>query len=78
MVQTFVVTGASRGLGLEFVKQIAARGDIVFACVRNPAGSKDLQSFVDNKQVYAIKIDTTDLDSIKVYKSEPFCCLLVN
>ena len=31
-----VVTGANRGLGLEFVRQLAARGDDVVAGVRQP------------------------------------------
>lgn len=66
MVKSFVVTGASRGLGLEFVKQISERGDTVFACVRNVEGSKGLLPLVDNKRVFAIKMDTTDLNSIKV------------
>lgn len=32
----FVVTGANRGLGLEFVRQLLARGDRVIAGCRNP------------------------------------------
>lgn len=63
---TYVVTGASRGIGAEFVKQLAAKGNTVFALARNPAGSDKLQSLVDNKHVYAIKVDVTDEESIKV------------
>ena len=32
----WVITGANRGLGLEFVRQLAARGDVVEAGARNP------------------------------------------
>jgi len=33
--QTWVIIGASRGIGLEFVRQLLARGDQVIAAVRN-------------------------------------------
>jgi len=38
-MRTVLVTGASRGMGLEFVRQYLARGDRVFACVRLPGQS---------------------------------------
>lgn len=66
MSLTYVVTGASRGLGLEFVAQIAAKGHTVFALARNPSASEALQKLVDNKKVFAVKLDTTNENSIKV------------
>lgn len=38
-----VVTGANRGLGLEFVRQFAARGDQVVATARDPEAASELQ-----------------------------------
>ncbi|MDT0575989.1 SDR family NAD(P)-dependent oxidoreductase [Croceicoccus sp. F390] len=38
------VAGASRGIGLELVRRHAARGDRVFALVRNVARQQDLQT----------------------------------
>lgn len=38
-----LVTGASRGLGLEFVRQYLHRGDYVYATCRNPATATKLQ-----------------------------------
>jgi NAD(P)-dependent dehydrogenase (short-subunit alcohol dehydrogenase family) len=42
-----LITGANRGLGLEFVRQLAARGDRIFSTCRVPAEAgalKDLQT----------------------------------
>ena len=35
-MSTVLITGAARGLGLDFVKRFAARGDRVIACARDP------------------------------------------
>jgi NAD(P)-dependent dehydrogenase (short-subunit alcohol dehydrogenase family) len=39
-----LVTGASRGLGLEFVRQLLARGDAVLAACRRPSDAEALVS----------------------------------
>ncbi|KAI8148445.1 4-dihydrotrisporin dehydrogenase [Fennellomyces sp. T-0311] len=65
MALTYVVTGASRGLGAEFVRQLSSNGHTVIACARNPSGSKELMEFVDNKLVYAVIMDVADVNSIK-------------
>ncbi|KAI8048598.1 4-dihydrotrisporin dehydrogenase [Gilbertella persicaria] len=70
MPLVYVVTGASRGLGLEFVKQIVAAGNHVFACARNPDSSSELSKLVDNEKVYAIKLDTSNEESIKAAAEE--------
>jgi NAD(P)-dependent dehydrogenase (short-subunit alcohol dehydrogenase family) len=41
---TVLVTGASRGLGLELARQYAADGWRVFACARAPARAADLEA----------------------------------
>lgn len=42
MSQTVLVTGANRGLGLEFVRQLQARGDAVLATARDPRSATEL------------------------------------
>jgi len=41
-MQRVLVTGANRGLGLEFVRQLLARGDRVFAACRKPGQAHEL------------------------------------
>ena len=41
MSSTHLITGASRGLGAEFVRQLRARGHDVFAAVRDPEKARD-------------------------------------
>jgi len=41
MPRTYLVTGANRGLGLEFVRQLRARGERVIAAVRDVTKSSD-------------------------------------
>ncbi|OBZ86581.1 hypothetical protein A0J61_05379 [Choanephora cucurbitarum] len=66
----FVVTGTSRGLGLELTRQLSAKGHTVFACARNPDASEKLQELVNSKQVIPIKLDTLDRESIKAAVKE--------
>src|SRR5438105_13940174 len=40
---SILITGANRGLGLEFVRQCAADGWRVFACARRPDEAKELR-----------------------------------
>ena len=37
---TILITGANRGIGLEFVKQYAAEGADIIACCREPAKAR--------------------------------------
>lgn len=40
MPHTYLITGASRGIGAGLVKELAARGDRVIACMRDPLNAK--------------------------------------
>lgn len=40
----FIVTGANRGIGLELVRQLAARGDVIEAGARTPSEADELSA----------------------------------
>lgn len=55
-----VVTGAGRGLGLEFVKQLLPRAECLIATARNPEGAQELQELA-RKNAGILKIVPLDL-----------------
>lgn len=59
---TILVTGANRGIGLEFVKQYAAEGAEVVACCRAPDAAKELKAV--KGKVRTMALDVTDDGSI--------------
>lgn len=62
---TALISGASRGIGLEFATQYAAAGWQVIATARDPAKAAGLQELVKgNPQVRVEALDVTNPDSI--------------
>jgi NAD(P)-dependent dehydrogenase (short-subunit alcohol dehydrogenase family) len=55
---TVLITGASRGIGLEFVRQYAADGWRVLACCRKPAQAEELRSIDGDVERHTL--DVTD------------------
>jgi NAD(P)-dependent dehydrogenase (short-subunit alcohol dehydrogenase family) len=68
----YVITGASRGIGLEFVQQLLRRGDTVDAGVRSPEGAKRLEPLareVGNRlRIHAL--DVEDAASIRSFAAD--------
>ena len=80
---TVLVTGSDRGLGLEFVKQYAARGDLVIATCRHPDKAMQLQAIAAEKKNVAIEtLDVSDDSSVHVlaakYRGKPIDVLVNN
>ncbi len=66
-METVVVTGASRGMGLEFSRQYAARGARVFAGARSPDAAKKLQALREQypDRIVIVPMDVADEESIR-------------
>jgi len=62
-----LVTGANRGLGLEFARQYAAEGWQVFAACRSPNEAKDLRKITagNGGHVHLLALDVTDTTSVR-------------
>lgn len=67
-----LITGANRGLGLEFARQYAADGWQVYATCRNPNSASDLRRLVDASgyKIQIMALDVTDFASIKAAAAE--------
>jgi NAD(P)-dependent dehydrogenase (short-subunit alcohol dehydrogenase family) len=68
--KTYVITGANRGLGLEFVRQLSAtNSNTIIAGVRSLKGDlTDLQALASNSHtIHILECDTASLDSISAF-----------
>lgn len=77
---TVFITGANRGLGLEFTRQYAAEGCSVFASCRDPMEANDLASIAGDVNI--LRLDVTDYRAIdelaKHLKGQPIDILVNN
>lgn len=68
---TVLVTGTNRGIGLEFVDQLAARGDQVLATCRSIAQASELQQLAANyTNVRLFEMDVADSDSMSSFAAQ--------
>jgi NAD(P)-dependent dehydrogenase (short-subunit alcohol dehydrogenase family) len=65
MAMRIVVTGANRGIGLELVRQLKARGDEVHACAREPEKATELRTL----GVRVHQLDVRDANSVRALKA---------
>lgn len=64
-MSTVLITGAARGLGLDFVKQYAAKGWKIHACARAPEVLKQVKG-----DIHAHKLEVTDYVAVKALAGE--------
>jgi NAD(P)-dependent dehydrogenase (short-subunit alcohol dehydrogenase family) len=63
---TVLITGANKGIGLEYARQYAQAGWQVYACAREPLKASALQALVrDYPQVTVLTLDVSDFNAIQ-------------
>jgi NAD(P)-dependent dehydrogenase (short-subunit alcohol dehydrogenase family) len=82
-VPTVLITGANRGIGLEYVRQYAARGWNVIGTARKPAEAAELNDLAKaNPRITVEQLDVSDLASIdalaKRWEGKPVDILVNN
>ncbi|MCU0758623.1 MAG: SDR family NAD(P)-dependent oxidoreductase [Steroidobacteraceae bacterium] len=81
---TVLVTGANRGIGLEFARQYAARGWRVIATAREPRSALELQALAgaSGSRVIVERLDVTraaDVEALAArYRGQPIDVLINN
>jgi NAD(P)-dependent dehydrogenase (short-subunit alcohol dehydrogenase family) len=69
---TVLVTGANRGLGLEYCRQLVASGWQVLAATRNPRASSELQGLgkANANRLRILQLDVVNEDQVKALANE--------
>ncbi len=76
---SLLITGAGRGLGLEFVRQYAADGWRVHACARAPAQSPALKALSGDVVLHRLEVsDAAQLAALKAALADEPIDLLIN
>jgi NAD(P)-dependent dehydrogenase (short-subunit alcohol dehydrogenase family) len=84
MMRTVLVSGANRGLGLEFVRQYAEAGDRVVAGARDPDAALELKAIADasDGRVSVHRLDVADPASVAAFRQavgdQPIDILIAN
>jgi NAD(P)-dependent dehydrogenase (short-subunit alcohol dehydrogenase family) len=65
-----VITGANRGLGLEFVRQLVARGDFVVGTCRVPDGALELRELLADGKGLILSLEVSDRSAAEAAASE--------
>lgn len=66
----YIVTGASKGLGYEFIRQFSGPNNTVFGLVRNAPPTREKVAADKLQNVHILTADITDLSSLKAARAE--------
>lgn len=64
-METLVITGANRGIGLELTRRFLAAGDKVIATARDPKSAIELMSLSGGPNLRVLQLEVTDASSVE-------------
>lgn len=66
-MRTVLITGANRGLGIEFVKQYVSESAVVHACCRRPGGAAELKALekANRTTLHVHALDVTRTEAVQ-------------
>ncbi len=68
-MMTLLITGANRGLGLDFTRRLAEEGWRIHACCRQPAKADALNALAAKHDITVHALDVVDFDQIDALKA---------
>ena len=74
----WLVTGANRGIGLAFARELAGRGDAVVATAREPAKAKELSETGARVEPLDVSVDSSAAALGRTLSGEPLDVLINN
>jgi len=69
-METVVITGANRGIGLELTRQFLAKGNKVYAGCRAPEQATELSKLAGSSDLHIRTLDVTNSDDISALRDQ--------
>jgi short-subunit dehydrogenase len=73
-----LITGANKGIGLEFARQLKDKGYYIIGCCRNPALANELNALADEVILLDVTNDNDIASLIKILHNRPIDLLVNN
>lgn len=77
-MKTALITGANKGIGLEFSRQLKEKGYYIMGCCRHPAKASSLEQFADEMMPLDVASDKDIMALVEALHDRPIDLLINN